>query len=41
MRGRLFANMLRALKPAGGLVLQGYTAQQLEYCTASLRSITP
>lgn len=31
MRGRLFANMLKALKPGGLLVLQGYTPEQLKY----------
>lgn len=33
MRGRLFANMVRALKPGGLLVLQGYTPRQLLYRT--------
>jgi len=33
MRGRLFANMTRCLKPGGVLVLQGYTPKQLEYRT--------
>jgi 2-polyprenyl-3-methyl-5-hydroxy-6-metoxy-1,4-benzoquinol methylase len=33
MRERLFANMVRALKPGGLLVLQGYTPRQLEYKT--------
>jgi len=33
MRGRLFANMMKALKPGGFLVLQGYTPRQLEYKT--------
>jgi 2-polyprenyl-3-methyl-5-hydroxy-6-metoxy-1,4-benzoquinol methylase len=33
MRKRLFANMLRTLKPGGTLVLQGYTPKQLEYRT--------
>lgn len=33
MRGRLFANMARALKPGGFLVLQGYTPKQLDYKT--------
>ena len=33
MRGRLFANMVGALKPGGLLVLQGYTPKQLEYKT--------
>lgn len=33
MRARLFANMLRALKPGGLLILQGYTPKQLEYKT--------
>jgi len=33
MRGRLFANMVKSLKPGGLLVLQGYTPRQLEYKT--------
>ena len=33
MRARLFANMIRALKPGGILILQGYTPKQLEYKT--------
>ncbi|MDO9134366.1 MAG: class I SAM-dependent methyltransferase [Hydrogenophaga sp.] len=33
LRARLFANMVRALKPGGWLVLQGYTPRQLEYRT--------
>jgi SAM-dependent methyltransferase len=33
MRARLFANMVRALKPGGVLILQGYTPGQLEYNT--------
>jgi SAM-dependent methyltransferase len=33
MRARLFANMVRALKPGGLLVVQGYTPKQLEYKT--------
>jgi 2-polyprenyl-3-methyl-5-hydroxy-6-metoxy-1,4-benzoquinol methylase len=33
MRERLFANMVRSLKPGGLLVLQGYTPRQLEYNT--------
>jgi SAM-dependent methyltransferase len=33
MRGRLFANMARALKSGGVLVLQGYTPKQLDYKT--------
>jgi SAM-dependent methyltransferase len=33
MRARLFANMVRALKPGGVLILQGYTPRQLEYNT--------
>lgn len=33
MRSRLFANMLRCLRPGGTLVLQGYTPQQLVYRT--------
>jgi SAM-dependent methyltransferase len=32
-RERLFANIVRALKPGGLLVLQGYTPRQLEYKT--------
>lgn len=33
MRGRLFSNMVRALKPGGVLILQGYTPKQLDYNT--------
>lgn len=33
MRARLFVNMMRALKPGGLLILQGYTPKQLEYKT--------
>jgi SAM-dependent methyltransferase len=33
MRARLFANMVRTLKPGGILLLQGYTPKQLEYGT--------
>lgn len=33
MRERLFANMIRALKRGGLLVLQGYTPKQLDYKT--------
>jgi SAM-dependent methyltransferase len=33
MRARLFHNMLRALKPGGSLILQGYTPKQLEFKT--------
>ena len=33
MRARLFANILRALKPGGVVVLQGYGPKQLEYKT--------
>ena len=33
MRERLFANMIRCLKPRGILILQGYTPQQLAYRT--------
>jgi SAM-dependent methyltransferase len=33
LRTRLFARMVRALKPGGRLVLQGYTPRQLEYRT--------
>ena len=32
-RARLFTNMVRALKPGGVLILQGYTPKQLEYKT--------
>lgn len=33
MRSRLFAAIVRSLKPGGVLVLQGYTPKQLEYRT--------
>ena len=33
MRGRLFAHIVRSLKPGGTLVLQGYTVKQLDYRT--------
>ncbi|SPE35735.1 Type 11 methyltransferase [Burkholderiales bacterium] len=33
MRERLFANIIKTLKPGGTLVLQGYTPKQLEYRT--------
>jgi SAM-dependent methyltransferase len=33
MRERLFARIVRCLKPGGTLVLQGYTPRQLEYRT--------
>ncbi len=33
MRARLIADMVRALKPGGVLILQGYTPRQLEYKT--------
>lgn len=33
MRARLFGNMVRALKPGGLVILQGYTPKQLEYKT--------
>lgn len=33
LRARLFAHMVRSLKPGGVLVLQGYTPQQLTYRT--------
>jgi len=33
LRERLFANMVRCLRPGGTLVLQGYTPKQLEYRT--------
>jgi SAM-dependent methyltransferase len=33
LRTRLFAHMVRALKPGGVLILQGYTPRQLEYKT--------
>lgn len=32
-RARLFANIVRCLRPGGTLVLQGYTPQQLDYKT--------
>jgi 2-polyprenyl-3-methyl-5-hydroxy-6-metoxy-1,4-benzoquinol methylase len=33
VRGRLFANIVRCLKPGGVLVLQGYTPRQVEFRT--------
>lgn len=33
MRERLFANIVRSLKPGGYLILQGYTPKQLDYKT--------
>lgn len=33
VRARMFAGMLRTLKPGGWLLLQGYTPRQLEYRT--------
>jgi SAM-dependent methyltransferase len=33
MRARLFANMARAMRPGGYLVLQGYTPRQLQFNT--------
>ena len=33
VRKRLFANMVRTLKPGGLLILQGYTPKQLDYKT--------
>lgn len=33
MRERLFANMVKTLKPGGYLLLQGYTPKQLDYKT--------
>ena len=33
LRTRLFAHIVRALKPGGTLILQGYTPKQLEYGT--------
>ena len=33
LRERLFAHIVRSLKPGGVLVLQGYTPRQLEYRT--------
>jgi SAM-dependent methyltransferase len=33
LRGRLFANIQRCVKPGGTLLLQGYTPKQLEYRT--------
>jgi SAM-dependent methyltransferase len=33
MRQRLFANMIKTLKPGGVLILQGYTPKQLDYKT--------
>ena len=40
MRERLFANIVRALKPGGLLVLQGYTPKQLEYKTGGPGSLS-
>ena len=33
LTGRLFAHIVRSLKPGGTLVLQGYTPKQLDYRT--------
>ncbi len=33
LRGRLFSNMMRCIKPGGTLLLLGYTPKQLEYGT--------
>jgi 2-polyprenyl-3-methyl-5-hydroxy-6-metoxy-1,4-benzoquinol methylase len=33
LRARMFANMVRSLKPGGVLILQGYTPRQLDYKT--------
>jgi SAM-dependent methyltransferase len=33
LRSRMFASMVRCLKPGGVLILQGYTPKQLEYRT--------
>lgn len=33
MRDRLFANMIRTLRPGGTLIIQGYTPKQLDYKT--------
>ncbi|MGE5027747.1 MAG: SAM-dependent methyltransferase, partial [Betaproteobacteria bacterium] len=38
-RGRLNALMLRALKPGGLLILQGYRPKQLEYKTGGPSSV--
>jgi len=40
MRERLFANILRCLKPGGTLVLQGYTPKQLDYKTGGPPQVT-
>lgn len=40
MRARLFSNMIRALKPGGVLILQGYSPAQLEYKTGGPPDIT-
>ncbi|MFT3957028.1 MAG: class I SAM-dependent methyltransferase [Piscinibacter sp.] len=39
MRGRLFTNMVRALRPGGLLVLQGYTPRQLHYRTGGPQNV--
>ena len=40
MRERLFAHILRCLKPGGTLVLQGYTPKQLDYKTGGPPQVT-
>lgn len=40
MRSRLFANIIKCLKPGGILVLQGYTPQQLAYKTGGPSQIS-
>lgn len=40
MRERLFANLVRTLKPNGVLVLQGYTQRQLAYATGGPQELS-
>jgi SAM-dependent methyltransferase len=40
LRERLFANIVRTLKPGGLLILQGYTTKQLEYKTGGPSAVS-